>query len=308
MFTRVTYAGLDESLEQRLRLAAGALAAHGIEARANAWDGTRCDAVIADPQDAYGRRVLDLARRRGTPTLELSSAAAVDPSTNVRGLTRTLYEMLGQNKKDSSAISVANSTTDAERSGLVRLATDKSLTGNDVEARLDNMVVWLLPRSGRVISATLSDQLRARERMTSSGWTFSPLPARQRTQTLGDVSASLDSFLIQAAWASREHLPTFPAKQVSLSDWPDLGGAAALVEPLAIAQALLRAPTNCREIARDQDLSESMVGACLWAFQAGNLLEDSALPVSATAARSTVPHAPAGLFARLAAHFGLARA
>ena len=298
------YAGLDPATAQRFRLAANALAAHRVQARATEWDGTRCDVVAADPADEYGRRVLEIARRRGTPAIELGAAArAAEPGSTVARLTRALYELLrGTPDGDAPASPQPAIASRSAACGLVKLANNGSLAGKNIEARWRNVVVWLLPESGRVLSATVSDQLRARERIaTDSDWTFTVLGDRSRQPAPGEISTSLDAFLIHAAWQVRAQLPAFPAKGVSLRDWPDLGAAATLLEPLAVVRALQRGPLTPDEVARRAGVAEADVDACLWAFSAAGLLRDDA-----AAAAPPVASKPAGgLFSRLAAHFGL---
>lgn len=301
------YAGLDPAMEQRLRLAANALAAHRVQARATQWDGTRCDVVAADPGDEYGRRVLDIARRRGTPTLEIGASPwTAEAGTTVARLTRALHDLLRRSDRSPSASPDAADIA-ADACGLVTLAADDELAGRDVEARHQNIVVWLLPDSGRVLSATVGDQLRAREQLaTSADWTFSPLATgRQRDNPPGEVSTSLDAFLVHAAWHARAHLPAFPSRDVALQDWPDLGAAAALVEPLMVVRALQGGPATVTQIARRSGIAEADVGACLWAFKAAGLLHDRAAPMPSPAAAK---HGSGGLFSRLAAHFGLFKA
>lgn len=296
------YAGLDAATQQRLRLAANTLAAHRLHARAAEWDGTRCDIVAADPADEYGRRVLEIARRRGTPALELDTRSA-ESGTTVARLARALYDLLAGKDRAGSASS-SDSLDDA--GGLVRLAASAELAGKDVEARLGSLVIWLLPASGRVLSATVSDQLRARERLAiDNGWTFTPLSGKARDSAPGEISTSIDAFHLQAAWSARAKLPSFPSREIALKDWPDLGSAAAMVEPLAVVQALRRGHGTVTQIARRTGIAEADVGACLWAFRASGLLQESA---SRAPAKVAAPPRSAGLFARLATHFGLLRA
>lgn len=300
------YAGLDPAMERRLRLAANALAAHRLTARASEWDGTRCDVVAADPDDEYGRRVLEIARRRGTPVLEVGTATrTAELDTTVARLTRALYGLLRAGGDDSPSMASANPAVDANACGLVRLAGDDALVGKDVEARIRNVVVWLLPESGRVLSATVSDQLHARERLCVGwDWTFVPLVGKHRDKPPGEISTSLDAFLVHAAWQARAQLPAFPSRDVALRDWPDLGAAASLVEPLAVVRALQRGPTTVTQIARRSGIAEADVGACLWAFKAAGLLHDRA---AVTLAPEVARPQGGGLFARLASHFGLFR-
>ena len=297
------YAGLDPATAQRFRLAANALAAHRVQARATEWDGTRCDVVAADPDDEYGRRVLEIARRRGTPALEIGAAArATEPSSTVARLTRALYELLRGADGDAKASPQPAVAARSATSGIVRLASKGDLAGRNVEARWRNVVVWLLPETGRVLSATVSDQLRARERLaTDDEWVFTLLDNRSRQAPPGEIATSLDAFLLQAAWQARAELPAFPAQAVTLRDWPDLGAAATLLDPLAIVRALQRASLTPAEVASRTGVGAAEVDACLWAFSAAGLLRtDGAIALPPTAGKP-----PGGLFSRLAAHFGL---
>jgi len=298
------YAGLDPVMEQRFRLATRALAAHRMDARAAEWDGTRCDVVAIDPNDAYGRRVLDIARRRGTPALEIGLATPiVESGATVARLTRALHELLlGASRGEAAAVEAQRRSATAN--AVVRLATDPSFAGVDLEARLQDLVVWLLPQSGRVIGATMSDLLRAREKIAQADWSLVPIGGRQRAKPPGDVATSLDAFLLQGAWLARTQLPPFPQHVVALRDWPDLGSASELVEALAVVGVLQRAPATAAEIARRCNLPDADVGACLWALRAAGLLSGHvAAPVQFTAP----PGRAGGLIARLAAHFGLTR-
>ena len=320
------YAGLNPAMEQRLRLATTALAAHRMHARASEWDGTRCDMVAADPTDAYGRRVLEIARRRGTPALEIGpSTALYEPGATVARLTRALHELLLrasgnarapllQAPAPAPASTPTRIASHVDMPALVRLALDPAIAGIDVEARSQevrsqNVVVWLLPSTGRVLSATVSDQLRARERLAVKEWSFTPLTPRQRVAPIGEVNASLDAFLLQGAWHARAELPSFPAQEVALSDWPDLGSAASLVEALKVVQLLQRSRGSAAGIARRSGLAQRDVDACLWAFKAAGLLDGDDAPAHATVPVAAMIAANrGGLLSRLAAHFGLSRA
>jgi hypothetical protein len=337
------YAGLDAAMEQRLRLAANALAAHKLEARATQWDGTRCDVVAADPGDAYGRRVLDIARKRGTPALEVGTSVDGEPGANVARLTRALHTLLTGGSPPAVAaapVSTASAaasavapprsasparppavngsvrpaagpvprpTLPANADALSRLALDPSLEGYDLEARVQSMTIWIMRSSGRVLSATVSDQLRARERLGTSNWTFTPLPDRPRQPPPGEVTTSLDAFLLQGAWQARANLPAYPEHPVSLRDWPDLGAAAKIVEALAVLQVLQRSRATPSEISRRCSLASADVSACLWAFKAAELLVEQAPATAPPPEQAPAPPRPQGLFSRLANHFGLFR-
>ena len=69
------HAGLGEDAEQRIRLAASAMAAHHFKVLVSPWDGPRCSVLVADAGDAYGRAAMSTALRRGTPVLALAADA-----------------------------------------------------------------------------------------------------------------------------------------------------------------------------------------------------------------------------------------
>lgn len=309
------YAALDETVEQRVRLAAETLAAYRIEARASDWDGTQCGVLVAGSDDAYGRRVIDIARRRGISVLAIGAAVddadktlAVSEATIVaiaRGL-RALLEARSSSDAPRRGDAVAPPRKDAEPAAcaLTRLAIYPTLAGVDLEASIHGTTVWLLPSAGRVLSATVADQLRARDRLGSDDWNFTPL--RERTRLIGEISHSLDSFYLQGAWAARARLPAFTATGVRLRDWPDLGGASDIVDALRVVKALQRGNGNLGRIVAATDVAEADVSACLWAFRASGILQfDHGLQAPAT--RDARPRAQPGLLARLAAHFGLSR-
>jgi len=294
------YAGLDTAMEQRLRLATQALAAHRLQARAAAWDGTRCDIVAADPHDAYGRRVIDIARRRGTPVLEIVEALAT-----VARLTRALHDLLLRaappaTQSTATAAPTTSASSTPASSPLLRMATDPALRGADVELRRDGAVVWLLASTSRVVSASVSDRLRACEQLASNAWSIAAIGDRQRSRPPGEISASLDAFLLMGAWSARAHLPSYPDDDVGLRDWPDLGAAGTIAEALVVVQSLQRFRGTPERIAHRHGLARTDVDACLWAFQAAGLLDRSATPSAVPP-----PTRPGGLFSRLAAHFGL---
>ena len=56
---------LDPGQKARVAAAARALAAHAIQARLSDWDGTRCDLLVANADDGYGRHVIEIALWRG---------------------------------------------------------------------------------------------------------------------------------------------------------------------------------------------------------------------------------------------------
>ena len=306
------YTGLMRDVEQRVRLAARSLAAHHIAANAAAWNGDECDVVVVDSSDVLGVRALALARQRGIPVLDVQ--AGTDGSNryiaNIAWLTKSLLDLMRPQPGDGGTGDGAL-ISGSDAAGLVRLATETRFMNTSIEASYFGTRVWLLPRAGRIVSATVSERLRARDRLGSSGWTFTPIPNDPSWRPAGEVSASLDAFFLQAAWRIREQLPRYPQGRYRLREWPDLGSASDLVEALRVVLSLLKETRSIAETARASNTSEADVSACLWALKASGILTGEAVgPSRAPEVGSRFPtqRAATGLWSRLAAHFGLARA
>ncbi|MCR6700566.1 MAG: hypothetical protein NVV68_05160 [Dokdonella sp.] len=78
-------AALDDLAEQRIRLAVSLLPAYRLRGRLGAWDGTRCDLLIAAAGDAYGHRALSLAQRRARRSWRSARRSPIwAPSRSVR--------------------------------------------------------------------------------------------------------------------------------------------------------------------------------------------------------------------------------
>lgn len=297
----IRHAGLRPEQEQRLRLAAGALAAHGINASVEAWDGTRCDLAVIAGDDGYGRRVQDIAARRGLGVLILGNHAegtvAAREDASAIALSRRLLSSL-------QAAEAGAAPAPAAQGGIVSLALDPRLVDKDLEAQVGGRSIQLLRSRGRVLSTTLSDQVAARDRLCESGWSFRALTAASAGERPREFSGSLDAFLLQGALRQASLLPPFPAPACSLQDWPDLGASPDAIAALRLAQTLNAGPASPADLASAHGLEASYVGACLWAFAASGLLRRHGEP---SPAPTPAPKAATGILARLAAHFGLTR-
>lgn len=313
----IRHAGLRPDQEQRLRLAATALAAHGIQASVASWDGTRCQVAVVNADDAYGRKVLDVALRRGALALALSQSAvqagahaAARDDSSAASLARLLQGILQADgtagPADPPAIAarrLAANQAIASDGGLVHLAREDRLAGLDLEAHLGGRVVHLARSSGRVLSPTLSDLMAARDRLWEPGWTFVPLAQASTAQARFEMSTGLDAFLLQGALKRAAQLPAFPDAPCRLDDWPDLGASPDAVDALRVVRAIFGKPATPSGIARALGLEADYVSACLWAFAAAGLLRNHEGPAAAVK-----PDAPVrGMWARLATHFGLRR-
>ena len=306
----IATAALDEQAEQRIRLAAGLLAAWRITARVRAWDGTRCTLLVADLGDAYGRQAFARARARQTPVLAFRATAAdlgpgvVDASEGspAPALAQTLRDLLAV---DATVATDIPETAASALPALCRLADPES-GGRGIDASYNGRRIRIRPDTGRVHAATLSDLLSARDSFASAEWT---LTASDEAPDGDGVHRSLEAFLLQAAFQGRAQLPAFPAGRYRLKDWPDVGSAPELVGALKIAKALMRAPAGVDELPRLCGIDARDVHATLWAYRAANLLERLD---AAGAAVASAPAQPVGTFsgvlARIASRFGLARA
>lgn len=323
------YAGLTPEWEQRVKLAAHALTAYKIVARIDAWDGTACDVVIADASDGYGIHVIDIARRRGRSSVLMiggttgQSDLITDPVltlsvpsvATVLTLTRALHRMLvhlgwlaEEPAEPVEPMTRADAAIEAIPSALTQLAAHGPWAGKDVAATIHGMTVWLLPSAGRVLSASMSDQVRAREKLDLDGWQFRLLNDAMRAYPIGEVAVSLDAFYLQGAWRMRQKLPLFPSGNYGLKDWPDLGTAADFADALNIVALLLRKRLDPVAIADAMNIPIEDVSAYLWAFSASGLLEGHDVEIAAPVLQSSAkPMAAQGLLSRLAKHFGLRR-
>ena len=304
----VRTAALSEQEEQRVRIAAQLLAAHGGQARVGAWDGTRCDLVVLNADDGYGRHVLDVARRRRVPAVALGplrADAAADGLVVAEGsaasLAATLWRLVGVAVADTAAKTPRS--TRADLAGLLRLA-ETPLRGADVRATVAGRSIVLRPSVGRTRGRTLSDLLAARDHLGDGGWQFEALAPGVDDAMPSDSAMSLDAFLLTGALRTRVALPPFPDGEWALRDWPDLGAAADLVAGLRLAQRLRRAAATPRALAEGAGVARELADACLWAFRAADLLTETAAPVPRTTAPPPVVRQ---LLNRLAARFGLAR-
>lgn len=321
----VRYAGLDQDTERRVRLAALGLAVRGVHATASPWDGTRCDLLVANPADGYGRHVVEIARRRTISVVAIGSSSVdatkgffhVASTASDGALVDALHAASTKMPRESTraaerpalrgqveAFSAASSGG-GETCALVRLGSDAALARQDVEASIRGRTLWLLPSAGRVLTTSLSDQMGARERLAESGWEFKVLQKRLGMDPPGEIGTSLDAFYLQGALKRPASLPPVPAERYVLRMWPDLGAAPDLIDALKVVRALQRNDATPAEMSESTSLPLPIVSACLWAFLASGAVakntEDPAMPSFAPPqARSN-----GGLISRIAARFGL---
>lgn len=321
----VRHAALTPELEQRVRIAASALAASNIVATASPWDGTRCHLVLVHGDDAYGQRVLDIARRRGVEVVALSATRSgqepgvcwIREDASAAVLARQMLTLLqgpeANGGPQTPPAGVAERPMSEAAVGQVndcalsRLADDPVLAGQDLEARVGGRSVLLLKSTGRVLTGTLSDQFGTRDRLCEGGWHFRPVRRSDVVSSRFEFAGSLEAYLLQGALHGARQLPTFPEQLATLQDWPDLGTTPDAINALRVAQALQSHAMTPAMVANECGLEPSYVSACLWAFAASGLLQRRALSAQPATNPTSAPGKSRGIFARLAAHFGLAR-
>jgi hypothetical protein len=332
------YAALSEEVERRVRLAATALAAHQIRAMASDWDGTRCDLLISDSSDGYGRHIIEVAKRKRIGVLafgrEADSVADgvtwLSPRSDVAALANAIRDALvarraaadsgrspvedalgaSREGSDEQQVDITGfPDTSADQSAgaaLVRLSTDTGLANADLQATVQGRTVQLLPSTGRVVALSFSDLLSVRDHLCEDGWVFEPISARCPLFSSIGASASLDTFYLYGAIRGKSQLPPSPSVRYGLRDWPDLGAAPDLTDALRVVRILQRGNVSPSEIASMSKLPESDVSACLWAFEAAGLLIRSGVESIPPVVRPIEPaRQRTGLLGRLAAHFGM---
>ena len=332
MRVEVRYAALDADMERRVRFAVNGLAAQRVRAVAEPWDGTRCNLLVADVDDSYGMSAVDLARRRDTPIIGITSnpdrsdnwALWLGRDATVVKLTRALVAALNlptpaaEGNGGAASPRPPGTTTqtlrleDVElRSALARLAFGKGIAGENVLARHSGRNYRILPRNGRLLTTSASELLAVRDRLCDDGWDLRPGDAPPEVTAAFEHAISLDAVCLDAAMRARARLPDFPQGTCWLCDWPDLGQVPELTGALRVARHLLRGKSGLDDAVAPTGLPRDEVNACLWAFAASGLLQHagSAQAMQPLATQATAPERSAGftrLFKKLAGHFGLA--
>ncbi len=311
----IRHAGLEESQERRIRIASRLLSVYGIKASVEPWDGTRCTLLVVTAGDVIGERAVQLAQRRHTPVLVIGGGGVPDagmfhvaegaPSAMILEVLRTILGVSGGLPVASGPETASGDVLDA--CALVRLADHASGSGGDLFARVGSTDIKFRWSSGRVVAATHSDLLHARDRLGQAQWSIRPLDPNRRSKAPGEVSASIDVFFLRGALSPHaKTLPAFPAGRFQLADWPDLGSAPDLVQSLALAGHLIRHPATAAEAAKATGMPLELVERSFWGFRAAGLLAESGGARSGATGEAKLPAKP-GVWKKLAARFGLLR-
>lgn len=281
----IRIAGLPTQVESRTRLAAQLIAAFGIDAKVSAWDGTRCHALVADAEDAYGARTIELAVRRSIPVVALSASGTIGPDhvcTAERGqpaaslakvLAKCLDRELPQKGDMASAVPDAE-TSAAHDSGVLQLASTPALQQGDIVGRIDGLVVLLRRDASRVFAASRDVLLAARDRLAQAGWNFGMASneSAESLRALSGYSMALDAFCVSGARAADAAFPPLTSEPFQLLDWPDLGTAGVPATWLNVVGLLQRKPRTPQELVKRSGLEANEVHALVWALRASGVL------------------------------------
>lgn len=318
MRTDIRFAGISPSVERRVCLAASTLAAYKIQAQASAWEGIGCNLVVLDLDDVYGQHVAEIAIRRGVKVIAVGSAQPPLPGqitrlqvdASARRIGDAMLQLLAPKKFarviESRGTPIPPAAVDEVVAALTRVfpwaPLTNELAGVDARATNGSRQIYLCRDSGRIRAHTLSDMLYAMDNAGAAGWTLErmkPIPTGQ-----AETTRSLDVFFLKAALQCPEGIEHFGDSPYRLESWPDLAGAVDSIDSLKIASMLAKSPVTIKDIATRLALSERLVNAHLWAFQASGLLRQ---PATADAPRLIKKTKTPSFLTRLAAHFGLAR-
>lgn len=334
MRTDIRIAGLPAQVESRIRLAAQLIAAFDIDAKVSAWDGTRCHALVADAEDAYGARSIELAARRGIAVLALSGSGTTGPDDICKSaralpagsLAKVLAHCLGR-KTDGSTADVAElarvpslataSDSLLSGSGVVQLAPAFAQASGDIVGRIDGLTVLLRREASRASASSREILLAARDRLAQTGWHFTPaaLESSDTLRALSTASMALDAFCVSGARAADGAFPELPAHALQLQDWPDLGAAGAPASWLSVVGLLQHKPRIPAELAARSGLDTVAVHTLLWALYASGAItpvtemEPGLHPVTGRtedAGESGLSRVAPGLLSKLMRRFGFA--
>lgn len=300
-------------------MAARLLGAQRIDAKLSPWDGTRCDVVVVNGDDAYGRQVMALAQKRrvgivayAAQAIDFDDAAHCRVTEGTAGsLVTALLGVIGAMREShapaSSPAKAGHAATPHTEDSLplTTLAQD-AWRGRDVDAVVAGRRISIRASLGRVLTGSLSDMLAVRDALSHHGETAEFVRVPERHPGVGEVAWSLDAFLIDGALRGRHALPAFVGTAYGLRDWPDLGSAQETMTPLRVARWLHQRSGCVLDRAQQAGIAADEVNACLWAFRASNLLVIGEPPPAAPVAETKPARAATPLLSKLAARFGLA--
>lgn len=305
----ITWAGLSEDQQRRLGIATQLVAAHRGHVTLRDWDGTRCDALIVDVADGYGRSAMASATRRNINVLGFASDASqpeppmrvIASSSPAALIAKRLLEITLQ--ADPAEILVADGGSE---SLLVRLADEALWAEGGVTLAREDASLRLIRIGGIVLGRGEQAVQSANQGIDPALWAIGQGTDRDAMARVR-MPASLDSVLLATAVREQARLPPFPEGRWSLHEWPDFGAATTQINSLRVVRSLLHAPCSERSLTREAGLDPVTVRASLWALKAAGRLHAAEAPFEPAAPASPVhtPRTESGLFKRLARRFGL---
>ncbi|MEO8672566.1 MAG: hypothetical protein ABI411_14705 [Tahibacter sp.] len=311
----ISMAGLDDSLERRVVMAAKLLGASRINARIEPWDGTRRDILVADMSDAYGRTAYAVARRRKDAVLPISrTGGALDDGTVALSSSCQVVEL--QNRLREIALQIRTPVTDD--TGLIKMgaAPDAVLgllelltkpgaaSGGDFVAKYGTYSVVIRRSASRIIGRSHSDLVAAKSNLCGSAWSARPAGRDDLPQSTELVSMSLDAFLITACELHERKLPPFPGRH-QLGHWPDLGTLTDNVEAMQLSALLSRNKASVDELALRTNIEKARINAFCWAMSASGLFDSTTRQSVAITDQAPPEDAPRSIISRLARRFGI---
>lgn len=330
----VRHAGLDEAFARRLSIACRVGHASQQSIQCAPWDGTRCDLVVASAHDAYGRKVMDIARRRGTPILRIHTDGASAASRELEDLAPTLALDAGTSVIAEALLALLDTraprsaeerrpshrampidealvSTHLEASSLLgRLCQGEQSQAGPLKAENSGIAIAIDRDGGRVCAESTQMRMLAASRASRPGWQLLDMGAHERSALATAGCSSLDCFLVTATLAARADLPDLPAGRYRLLQWPDLGGLPDAVDILKVVRLIQSRPLSPAQVAEAAGVEPEVVRACLWAFRCAGLLsepQDGLAQNGGTANQMQVTNASAsaGMLARIARWVGL---
>ena len=270
---------------------------------------------MANADDAYGAKSIEIAQRRRTPILAFARSGhidgpgahrVVDESSPVVLIVRSIVTLLDRDPGQVTRAEADSTGTDGGLA-LVALANDAQTASAHTMIQMGSHRVCLSGHTGRAYSDSALSLKAVIDQFATSQWQLTRLPDPPAMP----VSVSADSFLLDAAIQCTTVLPLIEDRPWKLSDWPDLGSSQLQASAMRIAVALLRDASRPSSLALRHNLPVETVSCYLWAFKAAGLLkpEEETVGTEAAPTRSQtgkVVTRPPGLLAKLASRFGFA--
>lgn len=303
-------AGLSGNIESRARLTAQLIAAAGFEALVSQWDGTRCQILVADADDAYGMRCLEQAARRSISTLALSASGEAGPENASKLPATSPAATLA--KQVIALLQGKNHVArqQAEDNSLTMLALVPALASGMVTAQHGHHHILINRLTSRVYASSEAELLAAQSGFSLSNWDFSTISHDKDMHEYAH-SMSLDAFCVLAAMQNIGNFPEFPMQPHQLTDWPDIAHATEIPNIFRLIRLLQKSPVTGNTALQQGGVDEQEGLALLWALKASGVLTVSSMLAAPPPPPKTAKKASgleAGFLGKLMQRFGLSMA